>query len=172
MHPAIRRLARFFTGHLDQPLLGAVMLLMLTGLVVLYSASNGSVARVSSQFANILVALGVLWAFANIPPHYLMRLAVPVYLLGLIMLLGVAFFGVYVNGARRWLELGITRVQPSELMKVAVPLMLAWYFDRYEATLKTKNYVIAAVILIVPVLLIARQPTSAPRCSFLRAAVS
>ena len=139
MHPAIRRLGRFFTGHLDQPLLGATLLLMLTGLVVLYSASNGSFARVSSQFVNMSVALCVLWIFANIPPHYLMRLSVPVYLLGLIMLLGVAFFGVYVNGARRWLDLGITRVQPSELMKIAVPLMLAWYFDRYEATLRLKN---------------------------------
>jgi rod shape determining protein RodA len=158
MHPAIRRLGRFLAGHLDQPLLGATVLLMLTGLVVLYSASNGSFARVSSQFANMLVALGVLWVFANVPPHYLMRLAVPVYLLGLIMLFGVAFFGVYVNGARRWLELGITRVQPSELMKIAVPLMLAWYFDRYEATLRTKNYIVGAMILIVPVLLIARQP--------------
>jgi rod shape determining protein RodA len=158
MHPAIRRLGRFLTGHLDQPLLGGALLLMLTGLVVLYSASNGSVTRVSAQFVNVVIAVGVLWAFANIPPHYLMRLSVPVYLLGLLMLLGVAFFGVYVNGARRWLELGITRVQPSELMKIGVPLMLAWYFDRYEATLRTKNYVIAAVLLIAPVLLIARQP--------------
>ena len=158
MHPVIRRIGRFFAGHLDQPLLGAVMLLMATGLLVLYSASNGSLVRVSGQLMNMLVALGVLWLFANIPPHYLMRLSVPVYLLGLLMLLGVAFFGVYVNGARRWLELGITLVQPSELMKIAVPLMLAWYFDRYEATLRTKNYVIAAVLLIAPVLLIARQP--------------
>jgi rod shape determining protein RodA len=158
MHPSIRRVVRFFGGHLDQPLLGSIALLMLAGLVVLYSASNASLGRVSGQLANMLVAFGVMWVFANIPPHYLMRLSVPVYLLGLVMLVGVALFGQVVNGARRWLDLGITRIQPSEMMKIAVPIMLAWYFDRYEATLRLKNYVIGAVLLIVPVLLIARQP--------------
>jgi rod shape determining protein RodA len=78
--------------------------------------------------------------------------------LGLILLLGVAFFGQIVNGARRWLDLGVTRIQPSELMKIAAPLMLAWYFDRYEATLRLKNYVIAVALLMVPVFLIGRQP--------------
>lgn len=158
MHPAIKRLQRFMTAHLDEPLLGGIVLLMFMGLLVLYSASNGSFARVSSQLMNILVALGVLWIFANIPPHYLMQLAVPVYVVGLMMLLGVALYGEVVNGARRWLDLGITRVQPSELMKIAAPLMLAWYFDRYEATLTLKNYIIGAVLLIVPVLFIAPQP--------------
>ena len=114
--------------------------------------------RVSGQFTNMLVALGVMWVFANIPPHYLMRLSVPVYVLGLLLLVGVALFGDIVNGARRWLNLGITRIQPSELMKIAAPLMLAWYFERYEATLRLKNYVIAAILLLVPVALIARQP--------------
>ena len=158
MHPSIRRLARFFTAHLDAPLLGATLLLMGMGLIVLYSASNASFMRVSSQLMNMLVALGVMWLFANMPPHYLMRLSVPVYVVGLVLLLGVALFGDVVNGARRWLHVGVTRIQPSELMKIAVPLMLAWYFDRYEATLKLKNYVIGAVMLIVPVAFIARQP--------------
>lgn len=158
MHPSIRRIGRFFTAHLDRPLLGATLLLMLTGLVVLYSASNASFMRVSSQFMSMLVALGVLWVFANIPPHYLMRLAVPVYVAGLLMLIGVALFGDVVNGARRWLNVGVTRIQPSELMKIAVPLMMAWYFDRYEATLRLKNYVIGAVLLLVPVIFISRQP--------------
>ena len=158
MHPAIKRVGRFFMGHLDQPLLTLIFLLMITGLVVLYSAANGSWPRVTGQMLNMMVALGVLWLFANIPPHYLMRLAVPVYVLGLILLLGVALFGQIVNGARRWLDLGVTRIQPSEFMKIAVPLMLAWYFDRYEATLRLKNYVIAAGLLVVPLFLIARQP--------------
>jgi rod shape determining protein RodA len=158
MHPSIRRVVRFFTAHLDQPLLGAVLLLMLTGLVVLYSASNGSLVRTSSQFTNMLIALGVMWVFAQIPPHYLMRLSVPVYAVGLLLLLGVALFGEIVNGARRWLHIGVTRIQPSEIMKIAVPLMLAWYFDRYEATLRLKNYAIGVLLLLVPVGLIARQP--------------
>ena len=158
MHPSINRIGRFFTAHLDPPLLGAVALLMLTGLVVLYSASNASLPRLSGQLTNMLVALGVLWFFANVPPHYLLRLAVPVYLLGLVLLILVALFGDIVNGARRWLNLGVTRIQPSEMMKIGVPLMLAWYFDRYEATLRLKNYGIAALLLVVPVYLVARQP--------------
>jgi rod shape determining protein RodA len=158
MHPAIRRITRFFTAHLDAPLLGATLLLMAVGLIVLYSASNQSVGRISAQFMNMLVALGIMWTFAQIPPHYLLRLSVPVYAVGLLMLVGVALFGEVVNGARRWLHIGVTRIQPSEVMKIAVPLMLAWYFDRYEATLRLKNYVIAAVLVLVPVALIARQP--------------
>ena len=158
MHPSSRRVARFFTAHLDQPLLGAVGLLMLTGLVVLYSAANGNLVRTSGQMTNMLVALGVMWVFAQIPPHYMMRLSVPVYAVGLLLLVAVALFGDIVNGARRWLNLGITRIQPSEIMKIGVPLMLAWYFDRYEATLRLKNYAIAALLLLIPVLLIARQP--------------
>lgn len=158
MHPFIRRIGRFFAGHLDQPLLGSILLLMSAGLLVLYSASNASGLRLSGQLVNIMVALGVMWLFANIPPHYLMRLSVPLYMLGLLMLFGVAFHGEIVNGARRWLDLGVTRIQPSEMMKIAAPLMLAWYFDRYEATLRTKNYVIGVILLILPVALIARQP--------------
>ncbi len=131
---------------------------MATGLIVLYSASNAGITRITSQAVNMLVAITVMWVFANIPPHYLMRLSLPVFVLGLALLIAVALFGDIVNGARRWLYIGVTRIQPSELMKIAVPLMLAWYFDRYEATLRLKNYLIAAVILIVPVGLIARQP--------------
>ena len=158
MHPAIKRAQRLLTAHLDGPLLGGIVLLMLIGLLVLYSASNSSFGRVGGQLTNMLVALSVLWVFANIPPHYLARLAVPLYIGGLLLLFGVALFGQVINGARRWLDLGVTRIQPSELIKIAVPLMLAWYFDRYEATLKLKNYVIGALLLVVPALLIARQP--------------
>ncbi|MDB5902193.1 MAG: rod shape-determining protein RodA [Betaproteobacteria bacterium] len=158
MHPGIRRIGRFFTAHLDSPLLGATLLLMLAGLVVLYSASNANLGRTSGQLMNMLVALGIMWVFAQIPPHYLLRLSVPVYVVGLLLLVAVALFGEVVNGARRWLHMGVTRIQPSEIMKIAAPLMLAWYFDRYEATLKLKNYVVGAVLLLVPVALIARQP--------------
>jgi rod shape determining protein RodA len=105
-----------------------------------------------------MVAFAVMWVFANIPPHYLMRLAVPAYLVGLMLLVGVALFGEVVNGARRWLHVGVTRIQPSELMRIAVPLMLAWYFERYEGALRLRNFVFAALLLIVPVGLIARQP--------------
>ncbi len=158
MHPIILRFSRFATRHVDGVLLSAVLLLMFTGLIVLLSASNVSFARVSTQLLNMLVALSIMWVFANIPPHYLLRLALPVFLLGCALLLGVALFGEIVNGARRWLNIGITRIQPSELMKIAMPLMLAWYFNRHEASLKLRNYLVAALMLVLPVALIARQP--------------
>jgi rod shape determining protein RodA len=154
----LRRVGRLLTAHIDGPLLAAVLLLMATGLTVLYSASNAGWPRVSGQMMNLLVALVVMWVFANIPPHFLMRLALPVFVLGIVLLVGVALFGDVVNGARRWLHIGVTRIQPSELMKIAVPLMLAWYFHRYEGTLQLRHYVLAAILLIIPVGLIARQP--------------
>ncbi len=154
----LRRFMRLFTAHLDAPLLGAVLLLMGVGLAVLYSASNAGWARMNGQMINLLVALAVMWMVAQVPPHFLMRLALPLFIVGVILLLGVAVKGDIVNGARRWLNLGITRIQPSELMKIAAPLMLAWYFHRYEGTLRTRNFVLGAMLLLVPVVLIARQP--------------
>jgi rod shape determining protein RodA len=154
----VRRIGDYLTRHLDGMLFGFMLALMAVGLIVLASASNASAARLTAQVMNMLVGVGVLWAFANIPPHYLMRLALPLYVLGVALLIGVATLGEVVNGARRWLDVGVTRIQPSELMKIAVPLALAWYFDRYGATLRLSNYAIGAVMLLVPVALIARQP--------------
>ena len=154
----LRRFTRLLTAHIDGPLLGAVLLLMGVGLTALYSASNAGWPRVSAQMVNMLVALVVLWVAANVPPHFMMRLALPLFALGVVLLVGVAVKGEIVNGARRWLNLGVTRIQPSELMKIAVPLMLAWYFHHYEGTLRTRNFVWAAILLFVPVGLIVRQP--------------
>jgi rod shape determining protein RodA len=104
------------------------------------------------------VALVALWIFAQIHPQMLMRLAVPAYVAGLALLVGVALFGEVRNGARRWLNLGVTTIQPSEIMKIAVPLALAWYFHRREEGLRLRDFAIAAVVLVVPIGLIARQP--------------
>ncbi len=154
----IRRVWKILTAYVDGPLLGGVMLLVFTGLLTLYSASDGSWPRVFAQIINLGVALAIMWVVANVPPQRLMRVAVPLYVLGLMLLVGVAFFGEVVNGARRWLNLGVTRIQPSEFMKVGVPLMLAWYFDKNEATLRLRDYAIATLLLLVPVGLIVRQP--------------
>ena len=106
----------------------------------------------------MLVALAIMWLVANIPLQHIMRLAVPLYMTGLILLIGVALFGEMQNGARRWLNIGVTRIQPSELMKLAVPLMMAWYFDKHEVTLRLRDYAVATLLLILPLLLILRQP--------------
>ncbi|HQS56917.1 MAG: rod shape-determining protein RodA [Gallionellales bacterium 35-53-114] len=154
----INQLQRRFMAHLDPMLLGALGALMLISLILMYSASGGSMERVLGQLVNVMVAFAALWLVANMPLHYLIRSAVPIYIVGMMLLLGVAFFGEIQNGARRWLNLGVATIQPSELMKIAVPLMMAWYFERHEATLALKNYVVAALILAVPFALILRQP--------------
>jgi rod shape determining protein RodA len=154
----IRKIWRLLSGHVDGTLLAAAALLLLTGIATLYSASGASGARLSGQLMNIGAALVIMWVIANIPPQRLMQIAVPLYLVGLLLLVGVALFGEVRNGARRWLHVGVGSIQPSELMKIAVPLMLAWYFDKYEETLKLRDFAIAAVMMLLPMLLIAKQP--------------
>jgi rod shape determining protein RodA len=144
--------------HIDAFLMGCLLFTMLVGLFVLYSASGQSFERVSSQLVNIAVALSVMWLVSNIQPHHLERIAVPAYLLGIVLLIAVALFGDVSHGARRWLNLGITKIQPSEIMRIAVPMMLAWFFAKREASPRTADFAIAALLLLIPVGLIAKQP--------------
>jgi len=138
--------------------MAALALTVALGLTVVYSAGGASIDRVSGQARNLAVAVIALWIFAHIPPQTLMRLALPTYLMGLALLVGVALFGEVRNGARRWLSLGFTTIQPSEVMKIGVPLVLAWYFHRHEEGLRVRDFVIAAILLAIPVGLIVRQP--------------
>ncbi len=142
----------------DPVLMIGLGLLSFTSLLVLYSASDGSLLMVGKQMLHILVALAVMWLVASVPLHYLLRSAVPVYVVVLLLLIAVALFGEVSHGARRWLNIGVTTIQPSEFMKFAVPLMMAWYFEKHEAALKLKNYFIATLLLAVPLYLISRQP--------------
>lgn len=153
-----RRIWRRATAHIDGWLFLGIGLLILTSLLTLYSAGDNGWSRVLGQGINALVALTFMWLVANMPLPYLIRLAPLAYLLGMLLLLGVALFGDISHGARRWLNIGVATIQPSELMKISVPLMLAWYFDKHEATLRLRNYGIAALLLLMPVFLIARQP--------------
>jgi rod shape determining protein RodA len=155
---AIDNILRRLAGRLDGPLLGISLALLALGLLTLYSASNENPARVTGQVVNILVAFALMWVVAQVSPQTLMRFALPVYLLALMLLVAVALFGDVRNGARRWLSFGFGSVQPSELMKIAMPLMLAWYFHRHETALRFRDYLVAMVLLAVPVALIVRQP--------------
>jgi len=145
-------------SNLDGTLLLLAVLVLTLGLFTLYSASYDNPDRFTAQFANIAVAFVAMWLAAQIPPQTLMRFAVPIFAVGLALLLAVALFGDVVNGARRWLHVGVVRFQPSEMMKIAMPLMLAWYFQKRETSLKVGDYLIAMVLLGVPTLLIAKQP--------------
>ena len=136
-------------------------LMMIAGLLVLLAfgmMGSASPERITAQLVNVGVALVVMRIVAQIPPQRLMHLAVPIYLAGVLLLIAVALFGDVSKGARRWLNLGFMRVQPSELMKIAMPLLLAWYFQQREAMPRLRDYGIAAVLLLLPVGLIARQP--------------
>jgi rod shape determining protein RodA len=152
------RLRDRLTSNLDGPLVLLATLVLTLGLFTLYSASYDNPGRFTAQFANIAVAFLAMWLAAQIPPQTLMRFAAPIYAVGLALLLAVALFGDVVNGARRWLHVGVVRFQPSEMMKIAMPLMLAWYFHRREASLTIADYLVAAVLLGVPTALIAKQP--------------
>jgi rod shape determining protein RodA len=154
----LRRVGLRLAEGIDQTLLVLLLTLSAFGLATLYSATAENPARLVNQMVSLGIALGAMWVAAQIPPQTLMRLAVPAYALGLAFLIAVALFGDVVNGARRWLHVGVTRFQPSEMMKLALPLMLAWYFHKNESALRLRDFVIAALLLAVPVGLILRQP--------------
>ena len=134
-----------------------VFLILSVGIVTLYSAGMNFPGRVEDQLRNILIAFIVMWVAANVSPQLLLRLAVPVYTVGVTLLIAVALFGIIKKGSRRWLNVGMV-VQPSEIMKIAMPLMLAWYFQKREGMLRWHAFVVAALLLLVPAFLIIRQP--------------
>jgi len=154
----LARLWDRLTGNLDGTLVLLAVLVLTLGLFTLYSASYENPGRLNAQLVNIAIAFVAMWLAAQVAPQTLMRFAAPVYVVGLAFLIAVALFGDVVNGARRWLHVGVVRFQPSEMMKIAMPLMLAWYFQKRAASLKVGDYVVAAVLLIVPTALIAKQP--------------
>ena len=154
----IRRGGRQMIAHIDFPLLLITLAIMAVGLSTVYSATYDGNNRLLSQAGNMGVALVVMWFVARLRPQQLMSAAIPLYALGLVLLLAVFLFGIKVNGARRWLSLGFTRIQPSEIMKIAMPLMLAWYFHKYETSLRARHFVVAALLLVIPFGLIAKQP--------------
>lgn len=156
--PVISRLARQFTKHLDGLLLALLIALLVLSTAVVFSASGQSGARLGGHLTNIALAVVVLITVANIPPHILAKAGPPLYAAGVVLLVAVALFGEIRNGARRWLPLGVVSIQPSEIMKIALPLMLAWFFQQREATLKLRDFGIAALIIVVPFLLVLRQP--------------
>jgi rod shape determining protein RodA len=145
-------------GNLDGPLLAIVSLILIGGLLTLYSATSDQPARFNSQLMNIGVGFVAMWLVAQVPPQTLMRLAAPLFVVGLALLALVALHGEVVNGARRWLHVGVTRIQPSEVMKIAMPMVLAWFFHRSQEGLRFREFAVASVILVVPTWLIARQP--------------
>jgi rod shape determining protein RodA len=124
---------------------------------VMYSVGGSEAGRFTVHGRNMLIAAGVMFIVAQVPPNRLMSLAVPLYTLGVALLVAVLLFGITKKGAQRWVDVGIV-IQPSELMKLAMPLMLAWWFQKREGQLRPLDFVVGGVILAVPVALILKQP--------------
>ena len=141
----------------DLLLLVAVLVLAGMGLTAMYSSGFDHGTRFADHGRNMLIAAGIMFVVAQVPPQRLMSLAVPLYVLGVVLLLGVEFFGITRKGATRWLNVGIV-IQPSELLKIATPLMLAWWFHRREGQTRPIDFIGAFALLAVPVGLIMRQP--------------
>ena len=155
----MRRLLPGWVGwpRLDPALLLALLLLIGYGLVVLYSASGGNADVVYRQGARIGVGLLAMLVLSQVPPHIL-RIWTPwLYVLGLVLLLATWFVGTG-RSTSRWLDLGVFRFQPSEIMKLAVPMMMAWYLHPRRLPPGLRAILVAVAVLALPALLIARQP--------------
>jgi len=151
------RLRQIFGGF-DGPLALAIALLAAVGLVVMYSAGYDHGTRFVDHGRNMLLALAVLFVVAQVPPQRLEQLAVPLYTIGLALLVATALFGITRKGATRWLALGPLVIQPSEVLKIATPLMLAWWFQKREGRLQVSDFAVAAGLLLLPVALVVKQP--------------
>jgi rod shape determining protein RodA len=154
----LARAWEFLARRVDAYLMAAALAIVGVGMVTLFSASDQSVARVTNQAVALGLALVLMWLVANVPPQQLARAALPLYALSVLLLVAVALGGTVVNGSRRWLTIGVARFQPSELMKIALPLMLAWYFQRRESKIGFIDFVVAGALIVVPVWLIKREP--------------
>jgi rod shape determining protein RodA len=141
----------------DGPLAIIIFLILSLGMISMYSAGIDFPGRIEGHLRNILISFVVMWIAAIVSPQTLMRFAVPIYTVGVALLVAVAMFGIIKKGARRWIDLGIV-IQPSEIMKIAVPLMLAWFFQRREGLIRWQEFLIATVLLVIPVALIMKQP--------------
>ena len=152
----LTRALPWFKGF-DAPLLCAVLVLAGAGLLTMYSSGYDHGTRFEDHGRNMLIAATIMFLVAQVSPQRLMAVAVPLYTLGVALLVAVAFFGITKKGATRWLNVGVT-IQPSEILKIAMPLMLAWWFQKREGQLRPLDFAVGAVLLFMPVALIVKQP--------------
>ncbi len=145
-------------GGFDGPLSLAIAILAALGLLAMYSAGYDHGTRFVDHGRNMLIALAVLFVVAQVNPQRLQQAAVPLYVLGVVLLLAVELAGITRKGATRWLDIGVIVIQPSEMMKIAMPLMLARWFQKREGQLRVPDFLLAGALLAVPVGLVMKQP--------------
>jgi rod shape determining protein RodA len=144
--------------HIDIPLLFSILLLMGLGLFILYSASNKDTFVVEQQLVHTGLALMVMILFAQISPTTYQRWAPWLYLFGIFLLIAVMVMGHSGKGAQRWLKIGFFRLQPSEIMKLAIPMLLAWHFQKIHLPLRLRTIFLSAILILIPAVLTAKQP--------------
>ncbi|MCW5220867.1 rod shape-determining protein RodA [Verminephrobacter aporrectodeae] len=152
----LQRLAPLLRGF-DLPLILLVFLLACAGLLGMYSSGYDHGTRFADHGRNMLIAGAILFLVAQVPPQKIMACAVPLYALGVLLLVAVAVFGITKKGAQRWVNVGVV-IQPSEILKIAMPLMLAWWFQKREGALRPLDFVAAGLLLALPVGLVMKQP--------------
>lgn len=156
-HP-LKRLHQIIIAPMDKWLLLAMLVIYVMSLFLLYSADGQEFLQLEKKTLHTFIGFLLLWGLARIKPQILASLALPAYIGGVVLLIAVELFGVTVNGSTRWLDIGPIRIQPSEIMKIGLPMMVAWYFQKYDTELRWYHYLGAIVIIMVPVALILKQP--------------
>ncbi len=151
-----QRAMPLFRGF-DIPLLIIIALLAAAGLLAMYSAGFDHGTRFVDHGRNMVIAAAILFIVSQVPPQKIMQFAVPLYVAGVVLLVAVELFGITKKGATRWINVGIV-IQPSEILKIAMPLMLAWWFQKREGALRPLDFAAAGVLLAIPVGLIMKQP--------------
>ena len=144
--------------HIDAWLMVGLIVLMGTGLVTIYSAGGEDIGLIHKQVTRLGIGLAVMLFCAQIPIHFYRSIAPIFYLVGVLLLVAVLFIGVEGKGAQRWLDLGFMRFQPSEILKLFVPMTIAWYLSQEPLPPKLKHVLIGFLLVLIPALLIARQP--------------
>ena len=151
-HPLLKKL------HLDGPLLLGLLSLCIASLFIVYSASGQNMDMVVRQAIRIGAALATLFVVAQLPPRFYERISPLIYGLGVLLLIAVLLVGEVGKGAQRWLDLGPVTIQPSEIMKLAMPLMIAWFINQRALPPRLLRIAAALALVLLPTLLIAKQP--------------
>jgi rod shape determining protein RodA len=155
--PTLWQRCRPVLSNFDIPLLLGLAVLATLGMITMYSAGFDHGSRFVDHGRNMLLAALILFTVAQVPPQRLVQLAVPLYTVGVVLLVATALFGITKKGATRWLNVGIV-IQPSEILKIAMPLMLAWWFQKREGQLRPLDFGVAGGLLLMPVGLVMKQP--------------
>ena len=147
-----------FFKNIDKILMSLVVFLLLIGLITLASASQQNINLIGNQILNILIGMALLIILSHIDPKRFLFYAPYLYIASLILLLSVAFFGFESHGAKRWISILFFNLQPSEIIKITVPLMLAWLYHRLQNNINFKTHAIAFILLAIPCAMILKQP--------------